>query len=131
MAQKRPREEMTIDSEITALFTAWNEALATRDPKAVVALYASDAVLLPTLSSRVRRDHEGIEDYFAMFLARGPHGVIDESVIRRFGNVAINSGIYTFTFDDGTSAQARFTLVYERRDGEWMIIEHHSSFMPD
>jgi uncharacterized protein (TIGR02246 family) len=118
-------------NEITALFEQWNSALQTGDPKQVVALYAEDAVLLPTVSNQVRHNHEEIEDYFVHFLAKGPHGKIDESNVRIFGELAINSGVYTFTFKDGVTVQARFTYVY-RWDGQrWSIIEHHSSAMPE
>jgi uncharacterized protein (TIGR02246 family) len=118
-------------NEITALFEQWNSALQTGDPKQVAALYAEDAVLLPTVSNQVRHNHEEIEDYFVHFLAKGPQGKIDESNVRIFGELAINSGVYTFTFKDDVTVQARFTYVY-RWDGQrWSIIEHHSSAMPE
>ena len=56
---------------------------------------------------------------------------MDESNVRRFGDIAINSGVYTFTFKDGVSVQARFTYVYQWDGERWMIIEHHSSAMPE
>ena len=118
-------------SEITALFKQWNSALKTGDPKQVAALYAADAILLPTVSNQVRHNHAEIKDYFVHFLAKGPQGKIDESNVRIFGELAINSGVYTFTFKDGMTVQARFTYVY-RWDGQrWSIIEHHSSAMPE
>lgn len=116
---------------IPALFEAWNNALQTRDPKQVTALYAEDAILLPTVSNQVRHNHAEIEDYFVLFCAKGPQGKIDESNVRVFGDVAINSGVYTFSFDDGAVVQARYTFVYRQIDGEWKIIEHHSSMMPE
>ena len=118
-------------SEITVLFDQWNSALQTGDPKQVAALYATDAILLPTVSNQVRHNHQEIEDYFVHFLAKGPQGKIDESNVRIFDDIAINSGVYTFTFNGGASVQARFTYVY-RWDGQrWLIIEHHSSAMPE
>lgn len=120
-----------IKNEIAALFDEWNSALRTGDPKKVVALYETNGILLPTVSNKVRHNHEEIEDYFVHFLAKGPVGKIDESNIRTFGEMAIHSGVYTFTFSDGVSVQARFTYVY-RWDGElWKIVEHHSSQMPE
>jgi hypothetical protein len=50
--------------------------------------------------------------------------------VRIFDNLAINSGSYTFTFKDGSQAQARFTFVYQWDGESWLIIEHHSSKMP-
>ena len=119
------------DSHIAALFEEWNTALQTGEPKNVTALYESNAILLPTISNQVRHNHEEIEDYFIHFLAKGPKGVINESNIRTFGNIAINSGIYTFTFSDGNSVQARFTYVYRWKGQRWLIVEHHSSALPE
>ena len=119
------------DSYIAALFEEWNTALQTGEPKNVTALYESNAILLPTISNQVRHNHEEIEDYFIHFLAKGPKGVINESNIRTFGNITINSGIYTFTFSDGNSVQARFTYVYRWNGQRWLIVEHHSSALPE
>ena len=119
------------DNAIAALFEEWNDALRTGDPKQVAALYESNAILLPTVSNQVRHNHEEIEDYFVHFLAKGPSGKIDESNVRTFGDVAINSGVYTFTFKDGAVVQARFTYVYRWNGQRWLIVEHHSSAMPE
>ncbi|MEM7111195.1 MAG: SgcJ/EcaC family oxidoreductase [Chloroflexota bacterium] len=119
------------ESQIQALFDEWNAALQSQEPKKVAALYESDAILLPTLSNRVRHNHPEIEDYFVGFLAKRPFGKVDESNIRILGELAIHSGIYTFSFEDGSSAQARFTFVYRWNGKKWMIIEHHSSQMPE
>jgi len=119
------------ENNIPSLFKDWNSALQTGDPKRVAALYETNAILLPTVSSKVRHNHEELEDYFVNFLAKGPVGKIDESNVRTFGDVAINSGVYTFTFKDGSSVQARFTYVYRWNGQKWLIVEHHSSQMPE
>ena len=119
------------ETEIAALFDQWNRAVQDGDSGKVADLYAPDAILLPTLSNCVRRSREEIMDYFDHFLARGPSGRIDESDIRVFGEIAINSGMYTFTFRDESSAPARFTFVYHWNGEHWMIVEHHSSLMPE
>lgn len=119
------------EQEITALFDEWNAALQTGEPKKVAALYETNGILLPTVSNKVRHNHEEIEDYFVHFLAKGPQGKIDESNVRLFGQIAINSGVYTFTFKDGAIVQARFTYVYRWNGQQWKIIEHHSSAMPE
>ena len=119
------------ENNILSLFEDWNSALQTGDPKQVVALYETNAILLPTISNKVRHNHEELEDYFVNFLAKGPVGKIDESNVRTFGDVAINSGVYTFTFKDGASVQARFTYVYRWNGQKLLIVEHHSSQMPE
>ena len=117
--------------DISFLFEVWNNALQTGDTQKVAELYETNAILLPTVSNKVRHNHVEIADYFVNFLAKGPVGKIDESNVRTFGDVAINSGVYTFTFKDGSSVQARFSYVYRWNGQDWRIIEHHSSAMPE
>lgn len=120
---------------IASLFDDWNAALKTQDPDQVVALYAPDAILLPTLSNAVRHNHAELRDYFVEFLKKQPQGTINESNIRDLGDIAVHSGIYTFTLKtaEGNSQQARcrFTYVYARSADVWKIVEHHSSLMPE
>ena len=120
------------ENEISALFDEWNNALQTKDPKKVAALYdENDGILLPTVSNKVRHNREEIEDYFVHFLAKGPAGKITESNVRIFGDIAINSGVYVFSFDGGATVEARFTYVYRWNGEKWLILEHHSSQMPE
>ena len=125
---------MTQKEEIADQFVVWNRALETGDPDEVVACYAADAVLLPTLSPKVRHNHEEIRDYFVHFLAKAPRGRITEQNIRVYGPIAINSGLYTFSLkENGIRADTagRFTFVYKKTDDGWLIIEHHSSVLPE
>ncbi len=125
---------MTAHRDIGALFDQWNAALQTLDPDQVVDLYAEDAILLPTLSNAVRHNHAEIRDYFVDFLKKRPFGTINESNTRDLGDTAVHSGVYTFALQaDGETSHARcrFTYVYADKDGEWKIIEHHSSLMPE
>jgi uncharacterized protein (TIGR02246 family) len=126
---------MTAHTIINSLFDLWNEALISGDAENVATLYASDAILLPTVSNQVRHNTTEIADYFAHFLLSKPTGKILESNVRVFGDHAINSGIYEFTLtpeDKPTSViQARFTFVYRKTGDDWRIVEHHSSKMPE
>lgn len=122
------------EAEIMRLFDDWNEALKSLDPARVAALYAPDAVLLPTVSNKVRHNTAEIEKYFVRFLAKAPEGRLHESHIRMMGDVAVHSGIYVFrmTREAGTGdVPARFSFVYQKIGGDWKIIEHHSSYMPE
>ena len=119
------------NKDILALFEQWNNALQTKNSKTVVSLYADDAILLPTVSNKVRHTPDEREDYFNQFLQGEPFGKIDESNVRIFDDIAVNSGIYTFSFKDGAEVQARYTFVYLWNGQEWKIIEHHSSKMPE
>ena len=118
--------------DVVALFNTWNSALVTLDPDTVTALYADNAVLLPTVSNRVRHDHAEIRDYFVGFLQKSPQGVIDESNVNVLSDThATNSGVYTFTFGDGSTVTARFSYLYVATTDGWKILQHHSSAMPE
>ncbi len=122
-------------SQIVALFDQWNSSLATGDPEKVADNYAPDAILIPTVSNKVRHDRHEIANYFEHFLELKPRGALVECNVRVYGDIAINSGTYDFTVvKDGKEAiiKARFTFVYRKgSDGKWLIVEHHSSAMPE
>ena len=118
-------------NNILALFDEWNNALKSKDPKQVAALYESNAILLPTVSNQVRHNPVEIENYFVHFLAKDPVGAIDEANVRIYNDIAINSGIYTFSLAGSVKVQARFSFVYRWNGQRWLIIEHHSSQMPE
>lgn len=122
----------TSEVEIAALFERWNDALQTREPARVVALYADDAILLPTVSNQPRLTPAERTDYFEHFLADGPAGSIDMRQIEIGCNMAVDAGLYTFNFaDTGESVSGRYSYTY-RWDGEtWLITSHHSSAMPE
>jgi len=117
--------------EIASLFERWNDSLKTLDPDKVVANYADDGVLLPTVSNEPRTTHAAIRDYFVKFLKNGPQGSIDSRVIKIGCNVAQDVGTYTFHFKDGKVVHARYTYVYQWENGRWLIAHHHSSVMPE
>ncbi|TQF65611.1 SgcJ/EcaC family oxidoreductase [Rhodococcus spelaei] len=127
--------DLPTNDDIAALFTEWNDALATGNPETVAALYAPDAVLIPTVSNVVRTDHAGIVDYFTGFLPSRPSAVIEQSTINVLdADNAIDTGTYRFTLHQAQGPEtvdARFTFVYQRRDDQWLIVNHHSSEMPE
>ncbi|NTU76827.1 MAG: DUF4440 domain-containing protein [Alphaproteobacteria bacterium] len=124
------------EKEVRKALDTWVAAVASGSAEAVTKLYVTDvddlddAVLLPTLSGVICDTHPKRLDYFKHFTAKFPQGKIDEVHTRVLGNVAINSGHYTFTFKDGTSAAARFSFVYAKTLQGWMIVDHHSSLVP-
>ena len=88
-------------------------------------------VLLPIISNKIRKNRSEIIDYFLTFLEKVTKAEVDELISRRFGDIAISSGVYTFSFDDGASVIARYTFVYMKDGYRWKILEHHSSKLPD
>ena len=120
------------DADVLGLFDQWNTALSTLNPDTVTELYADNAVLLPTVSNQVRHNHEEIKDYFVGFLQKSPQGVVDEFNVNILSDThATNSGVYTFTFGDGSKVSARFSYLYVASDDGGKILQHHSSAMPE
>lgn len=128
-------DKTTLEAEILAAFEEWGAAVSTGDPDVVTALYAPHAVLVPTVSNKVRHTPAEIRDYFVLFLQDGARAgtkvTLDEANMQLYEGVAINSGLYTFAFPENITVAARFTFAYERLDGRWLIVAHHSSAMPE
>ncbi|GHH53903.1 SgcJ/EcaC family oxidoreductase [Lentzea cavernae] len=127
-------ERPTTD-QIKALFADWNASLATGDAQKVADRYAPNAVLLPTVSNQVRSTRAEIVDYFEHFLQGRPSGsILDSHVAVLDADDAIDAGTYRFALTkDGkpSTVDARYTFVYEKIDGKWLIVNHHSSAMPE
>jgi uncharacterized protein (TIGR02246 family) len=116
-------------------FTRFNQALLSRDPATVTALFAPDAVLLPTLSDEMRTTHAGIRDYFVHFLEKSPDGRVDKSETRIGCNEAARMGNWSIDVTDPkthkkSTVHARFTFVYRYAGARWWIEHLHSSLMP-
>mmetsp|Transcript_77572 Transcript_77572/g.225138 ORF Transcript_77572/g.225138 Transcript_77572/m.225138 type:complete len:355 (-) Transcript_77572:45-1109(-) len=120
-------------SQVQNLFHLWNDALDTLDPDAVAARYAKEAVLLPTVSDTPRTDYDSIRDYFVDFLKLEPQGEILESHVTMGPNWAKDVGLYEFTLraSNHQKVKARYSYVYTYEDGQWKILHHHSSKMPE
>lgn len=126
------------EEDVAAAMTEWQTRLAAatpEDPSGVVALYAEDAVLWGTISTERRDTPAAIKDYFVTALAKLPQlsVVFEKPKIRIYGDTAINTGYYTFSYvKDGAQATlpARYSFTYVKHDGNWMIADHHSSAMP-
>jgi uncharacterized protein (TIGR02246 family) len=127
---------VTLDNKaVAALFDDWNFSLSSLDTSQVVQRYWPDAVLLPTVSNTPRTNAAMISDYFEHFLVKRPRGRIDTRTVQAGCNLAMDVGTYTFSLmdDKGTTSEvaARYSFVYQYRDGAWKILHHHSSAMPE
>jgi len=133
IAQSTAGKDITKD-EVRALFSLWNNALATGDSRLVASRYAvkTGAVLLPTVSDVPRNDFDSIKDYFDAFLLKEPQGEILEGDIRIGDGWAQDCGIYEFTMGaTGDKVKARYSYVYVYEGNQWKISHHHSSVMPE
>ncbi|MEK7069120.1 MAG: SgcJ/EcaC family oxidoreductase [Patescibacteria group bacterium] len=116
-------------------FEAWNSALQTKDPEAVVALYSENLIFLPTLSSKFIKSKDEAIEYFEHFLKKNPVAEIIDEAVQLFGHEGYaHSGKYNFTIGQDDTKQiveARFTFIWKQDgEGRWEIVNHHSSLSP-
>ena len=128
-AQAGPQED------VAAATAKWGEVVAENNPETISALYAKDGVLWGTLSPTVRSDAGGINAYFVGAYKALPKLTVKfgDQLIRVYGNTAVNTGYYTFSFvKDGKteSLPARYSFTFVKDGDKWVIVDHHSSAMP-
>ena len=121
-------------SDVEAATQQWIAAFNRKDARGIVALYAKDAILFGTASGTLRDNPELVWDYFKGLADLGNATIsTGDHRVQVFGNVAINTGYYTrASMQEGKEVKnpARFTFVYQLREGKWMIVNHHSSALP-
>jgi hypothetical protein len=103
--------------DVAAAGSTWAAALGQDQPDKVLQLYSDDAVLWGTLSPTVRADRSALRDYFvtAFRVLPGLKVAFGDQLIRVYGNTAINTGYYTFTYvKDGETKvfPARYSFTY-------------------
>jgi uncharacterized protein (TIGR02246 family) len=124
--------------DVLAAMTMWGDSLAVgsaESPDKILALYADDAVLWGTISSTIRAEPAAIRDYFVTAYQKLPGLTVafTDPLVRVYGDVAPNSGSYTFTYQKDGQPQtlpARYSFALVKQDGAWLIADHHSSAMP-
>jgi uncharacterized protein (TIGR02246 family) len=117
--------------EVAEATAAWVAAFNSRDPSRITALYDAEAVFWGTTSPIIRTSPAAVAEYFKDAPKRPDSRVnLNDQHVRVFSDLAINSGSYTFTDGKGGNTAARFTFVYRYRNGQWLIIDHHSSRVP-
>jgi uncharacterized protein (TIGR02246 family) len=121
-------------ADVEAATQQWISAFNRKSAADIVALYAKDAVFFGTSSPVLRDTPELVRDYFKGIADLGDSTIaVGDHRVQVFGDVAINTGYYTrSSTQNGKVVQnpARFTFVYQLRQGKWMIVEHHSSAVP-
>ncbi len=112
--------------DVAATTLKWAQTLGQNDPDRVVLLYAPDAVLWGTLSPTVRADRAALRDYFvtAFKILPGLKVTFGEQLIRVYGNTAVNTGYYTFSYSkDGETKTlpARYSFTFVKEGEQWML----------
>jgi uncharacterized protein (TIGR02246 family) len=121
-------------SDVKAATAKWVDAFNRKSATDIVALYAKDAVFFGTSSPVLRDSPELVQDYFKSLPTLGDAVItVSDSRVQVYGNVAVHTGFYTrSSAQDGKQVRnpARFTFVYEQRNGQWVLVNHHSSALP-
>lgn len=121
-------------ADVDAATSRWISAFNRKSVSDIVALYAPDAVLFGTSSPVLRDSPALVLDYFRSLPSLGDATIsLGEHRVQVFGDVAISTGFYTRSAtEDGkvVSNPARFSFVYAKRGGTWVIVNHHSSALP-
>ena len=122
------------NEEVAAAAVAWRTAYDSRDPARIASQYAPEAVFWGTTAKTVAATPAAIFEYFKDAPNRPNARVtFGEQHIRTYGDVAAITGHYTFTDTrDGKdiSNPSRFSLAFQRQGGKWLIVQHHSSRLP-
>src|ERR1700757_2571504 len=122
-------------ADVAAATLAWGQALGQDDPEKVLPFYSNDAVLWGTLSPTLRSDPAALRDYFvtAFKVLPGLKVTFGDQLIRVYGDTAVNTGYYTFSYvkdGEARTLPARYSFTFVKEGGNWMIVDHHSSAMP-
>ena len=121
-------------SDVEAATQRWITAFNAKDQDGIAALYAPDAVFQGTSSGVIRDTPALVREYFKSLATLGDQRMATgDHRVQVFGDIAINSGYYTRRgTQDGkpVEGRARFSFVYARRNGQWLIVNHHSSSVP-
>jgi len=108
--------------DVAAAGQKWATVFADNNPDTMLPLYAKDAVLWGTLSPTIRSDAAAVKAYFVGAFQALPKATVKfgDQLIRVYGNTAVNSGYYTFSYTkDGEtkSIPARYSFTYVK-DGK-------------
>ena len=129
------QSEDTAKQQIAAVTKEWIADMTAHDMARVTALYAPDALLWGTRSPTIRTTPDKVHDYFSVLrnVPSSYKAVLGEQHIRVYGDIAINSGTYTFSEVRDSKEivrPARFSFVFRHAGERWLIVDHHSSAIP-
>ena len=112
------------------LLKIWTEKINLNDANQVAELYHKEGLLLGTFSNIERSGKKLIMDYFEdLFRSK-----VNVKIVTKHEYLAeyilTVSGLYDFKVND-KKIKARFSFVFVKNQGEWKILSHHSSVLPE
>jgi len=115
--------------DANGLVDRWSATYSYNTRDELVKLYATDAILLGTVSPVISEGTEAITKYFGP-PSGNTNAIGERRTIVLGDNAVLVTGFYEFTrMKDGqpVPGPSRFTMLLTKRDGEWRIAHHHSS----
>src|SRR6478672_5631427 len=117
------------------LARAWTAALESNDAAAIAALYAEDAVVIPSDTPGPLSGWQAIRDFYVALVARHPRAARMDRVVQTGCEIVIDAGTVTFRVTGkrkGTRMLigGRFSATYAMRDGAWRIVSHSLETLP-
>lgn len=125
----------TDEAGVRAATRAWMDAFNAGDAPGVCALYHPEAVLWGTTAPSLITTPQGLRQYFEGHCAAvsPPTISLGAQSIRVYADTAINTGSYTLharVEGQQRALPARFSFTYRKVGKDWLIVDHHSSFVP-
>lgn len=120
--------------EIKKAANHWQDAVSEKNPKKIADLYDQKAFFYPTTANYID-DRDGLMKYFSRLKKDEDLKVtFMKQNIKVSGDMAVMSGFYAFSHTEQgktVSFPSRYTFVYQRTPQGWLIVDHHSSKMPE
>ncbi len=119
--------------QVQNLLKQWITHVHKSDVPSVIALYADKSVLHPTFQDKMITNQKDKVTYFTHFLSKNPKAKILQNKSYNHVNLAINTGIYRFSYTDQGKKHrvtARYTFTYEYLQKQWLITSHVSAEAP-
>lgn len=135
-ARPTPPVEEEAEEQIRARFEAFNQAWESRDMEFVRDYYAHDPDMLLFFERRQLRGWPRVETLYENMFANAARGRIESSTsnleVKAHGNlgyVAANFHLQiTEPSGEVTADVGRKSVIFERRDGQWVVVHRHTSF---
>lgn len=132
--QTMPASE-SAKAEVRGAIQEWVASFNDCSVSRLAALYLPEAVLWGTLSPTLISTPAGVREYFDRACAANPRFKVSvgEQLVRVYGDMGISTGRYIFTREmqgQVLSTPARYSFTFRKVNGQWRIVDHHSSRMP-
>jgi len=118
------------EDEVHARFEQWMATFNTHDVDRVSQLYDQNARLFSTGGSEKPIDGR------IPFFKHGDTVTFDhDDAVKVVSDIGIETGYYHFDIRDVDGKKvdtwvSRYTFIFANKDGNWMIVHHHSSRVP-